>query len=67
MAKLDLTEMDVRVIEFHLRNGNITQTDYDAYRATLADDAEAGTETETAFSTPFAVRLATEGDDAASA
>lgn len=56
MSKLDLTGMDVRVVEHHLRNRNISYAEYAKYRESLADESEEGVETESVFVSPYADR-----------
>ena len=56
MADLDLKDMDVRVIEFHRRRGDVTPSNYDSYLDTLEDCAAEALEADVVFTTPWAQR-----------
>ena len=49
MTTTHKTPYDVRVVEFHLRNGTISHAEYEKYLTDLADDAAESEETETTF------------------
>lgn len=52
----DESLFDVRVLDHRLRRGDISREQYEAFLAKLPDDADAGTGTETVFTTPYAER-----------
>ena len=56
MTPIHKTPFDVRVVEFHLRNGTITQDEYAKYLNDLADDEDESLETETTFIPAFELR-----------
>ena len=49
MTTTHKTPYDVRVVEFHLRNGTISHAEYEKYLTDLADDTTESEETETTF------------------
>ena len=49
MTMTHKTPYDVRVVEFHLRNGTITHDEYKKHLSDLADDSAESEETDTAF------------------
>jgi len=53
-------KFDIRVVPHHMRRGELTDEEYEAFLATLPDDADECVPTETTFSTPAADRLAAE-------
>jgi hypothetical protein len=57
MSKSD-PRLDVRVVNFHLRAGNVSHEDYNSYLNDLPDDAEEGVEVEVRFDNAFERRSA---------
>jgi len=53
-------EYDIRVVWFHLRNGNVAHKDYDAYLAALPDDTEEAVESKIRFDNAYERRAAAE-------
>lgn len=51
MAKIDLQNLDRRIAERMLRNGQITQAEWDAHLKSLPDVADAGAPVETELET----------------
>ena len=56
MSDLDLKDMDVRVIEFHRRRGDVNPSSYDSYLETLEDCADEAVQADVVFTTPWAQR-----------
>ena len=56
MTAIHKTPFDVRVVEFHLRNGTITHEEYEKYLKDLSDDEGESLETETTFIPAFELR-----------
>ena len=56
MTAIHKTPFDVRVVEFHLRNGTISHAEYEKYLKELADDEGECLETETTFIPAFELR-----------
>lgn len=58
MAKdtLALRMTDNRVIQYHIRRGAVTETEWQAHLDSLPDEAEEGAETETRFAASFETR-----------
>ena len=63
MTPIHKTPFDVRVVEFHLRNGTITHDEYQKYLTELADDEGESEETETAFIPAFELRNGSESTE----
>ncbi len=53
---LDLNDMDTRVIEFHLRNGTLTEEEVAAHLEKQEDVAEHADESVTRFASSYADR-----------
>ena len=64
MTVIHKTPFDVRVVEFHLRNGTISHADYEKYLKDLADETEESEETETTFVPSFELRNIAQEDAA---
>ena len=47
-------KFDNRTIEHHIRRGVVTRDEYNAYLASLPDDAEDGVESDTRFTDSYA-------------
>jgi hypothetical protein len=50
------SRFDVRLIEAHLRRGDISATEHEKHLAALPDDAAEGEPSKVAFTSPFADR-----------
>lgn len=56
-------EFDVRVVRFHLREGNVSPKDHQEYLDSLPDEAEEAVESEVRFDNAYERRVAAEQDE----